>query len=83
MTAPARCRSCGAEIRWATTQRGKPLILDAHPSDEGTVAVDERAGVPRALVVRTDSVLNAMRARRRPLYTQHLTACPDVLEELS
>ncbi len=32
------CRSCGAEIIWARTERGSKMPLDAEPSDNETLA---------------------------------------------
>lgn len=31
------CRSCGAEIIWCRTERGKKMPLDAQPSDNDTL----------------------------------------------
>ena len=28
---PQTCRACHAEVVWATTEKGKPMILDAKP----------------------------------------------------
>jgi hypothetical protein len=39
MAEPARCRSCGAEIAWATTPGNSLIPLDAAPRDTGNLAV--------------------------------------------
>lgn len=31
------CRSCGATIRWAVTEKGKRIPLDADPSPRGNM----------------------------------------------
>jgi hypothetical protein len=50
----ARCKSCGAPIRWAITDRALPLALDYEPSPEGTVRLATArvyGGTPRAFIV--------------------------------
>jgi hypothetical protein len=53
MAETARCRSCQAEIRWATLPDGKPMPLDANPVDGGNVAVHRHlSGVLYARVLK-------------------------------
>lgn len=60
------CRSCDAEITWATTEAGKAMPLDATPSETGThVLVD---GLTRRA---TDED----RRLHRPLYVSHFATC--------
>jgi len=39
MSDQAKCRSCGAAIRWGRTQSGKAMPLDAEPVPDGTLGI--------------------------------------------
>ncbi|WFE41931.1 hypothetical protein [Micromonospora sp. WMMD998] len=76
MTEPAypteRCKSCPAQVIWATTERGKPMPVDAAPTSDGTVLLEQ---VGSRLVAR---VLPAHRAfGRKDLRRSHFASCPD------
>lgn len=43
MGEPARCRSCGREIQWASTSAGKLIPLDAQPVADGNIAAHRDA----------------------------------------
>ena len=67
-----QCRSCPAKVIWAVTERDKPMPVDAEPSLEGTVLLEQQG--PR-LVAR---VLPAHRAfGRKDLRKSHFATCPD------
>lgn len=67
----ATCRSCGAEIVWAITDKGKRIPLDARPAGP-LFLLDVEPGAPPA------------RARRNPfageLHLSHFASCPDARE---
>ena len=68
----AKCRSCGAPIRWAVTERGRNAPLDPEPHPEGNLRVEVRRGLDRAIVVApgTEPVL----------YRSHFATCPNARE---
>lgn len=39
MPSVAKCRSCGASIKWVLTEKGKWMPLDAEPVEGGNIAV--------------------------------------------
>lgn len=42
MTLPrdhSRCRACGAVIRWAKTENGRPIPLDVAPAADGNIVI--------------------------------------------
>jgi hypothetical protein len=70
----SRCRSCGAEIVWATTEAGKAMPLDAAPTVEGNVAVTG-AEKPVATVL-AGLFLEEARSAGRELFMPHHATCP-------
>ena len=61
----SKCRSCGAKIIWATTERGKRMPLDAVADTR--IVLEHRDGQPPlARVVAT--------------YVSHFTTCPNAAE---
>lgn len=66
------CSSCGAEIRWEKTVRGKPIPLDPEPVKDahlflradGLVADDRSAPAPQGA----------------PRYMTHFVTCPNAAE---
>jgi hypothetical protein len=69
----SRCRSCRAEIVWATTGAGKAMPVDAEPVDDGNVLLDEDDGYLFATVVSPGQIpLDGS-----PLYASHFASCPN------
>lgn len=67
-----QCRTCPGQIIWAVTERGKDMPVDAEPSPEGTVLLEQEGA---RLVAR---VLPAHRAfGRKDLRKSHFASCPD------
>ncbi len=62
----ASCRSCGAPIIWAKTEKGKAMPLDAEPAQTGTLWLF-------AGVVQTGDQPPAVNG---PTYTSHFATCP-------
>lgn len=65
----AKCRSCGAPIRWAVTERGRNAPLDPEPHPEGNLRVEVRNGLDLAIVVAPGSEWG--------LYRSHFASCPN------
>lgn len=63
-----KCRSCGAAILWATTEKGKAMPLDAEPAENGNINLV--GGV--AKVVKPGEMLPGI-----PLYLSHFATCPN------
>ena len=70
-----RCRSCGAEIRWARTEKGKRIPLDDEPTVKGNVTIARQGDHVIASVL---GPMEAEIARQegRTLYLPHHASCP-------
>lgn len=70
-----KCKSCGAPIIWATTQKGKLMPLDAAPDPDGNLAVSRWATViavhPRTELTDTQGF---------PTHKSHFATCPHAAE---
>lgn len=65
------CRSCGAPVIWAETERGRSMPVDAQRSRKGNIALRLRADVrPLARVLRPDQCFG-----RIDLRTSHFATC--------
>ena len=75
----SRCRSCDAEIRWATTPAGKAIPLDLEPSPFGNVllsaATHHEYGNAVAKVL-AGAELEQAHADGRRLFMPHHATCP-------
>lgn len=70
----ATCRSCGAEIVWAETVRGKRQPIDPLPVEKGKIVLREREGkAPLAIVVDVDP----LPGMSEPKHLAHHATCPD------
>jgi hypothetical protein len=77
------CRSCGTEMRWATTTKGKRIPLDNEPSGEGTIAlamVQAEGGVMEVAVTLHDKALGEARQTGVILRAPHFQTCPNADE---
>jgi hypothetical protein len=74
----ADCRSCGAEIKWARTEKnGKPIPVDPEPVEGGNLelhADDDGELVARALCGQ-EQTLPGMDLPDR--YVSHFATCPN------
>ena len=61
-----QCRSCGRNIYWLKTSKGKLMPVDTQPSKDGNIVIEE--GI--ATVVSQGSLFG------EPLYTSHFATCP-------
>ena len=74
----ARCRSCDAEIVWATSATGKAMPLNAKPDPMGNVRLFGAAGA-RSAVVLAGEKLEAARSSGALLFMPHHATCPEGL----
>lgn len=69
----AECRSCGAPIVWATTEKGKKMPVDTEPVSDGKFILEEEDD---------DSARKALFIGDRdpysgPRYSSHFSTCPN------
>ena len=82
------CSSCGAEITWVYTEKGKAMPLDVEagklgPKGEPPKFRKERVeegegGIKRKIVHFVKD--NEMEANTRPLYHSHFVTCPNAAQ---
>lgn len=65
-TQPDRCRSCGADIEWATWSSGKAMPVDLAPDPSGKLVVI--AGAVRVATPEDDKL-------KRERRTSHFATC--------
>lgn len=70
-----QCRSCGADMVWVVTRKGKRMPLDPKPSEEGRFVYDgdDADGKPKVAYLR-DGQLKFHTGER---YTSHFATCPN------
>lgn len=68
------CRYCPARIRWARTTNGNPIPLDADPTDDGNVVLDE-TGLEAGVLGPLDAEL--ARQEGIDLFMPHHATCPN------
>lgn len=71
------CRGCGAEMRWALTDKGKGIPLDPEPVADGNLVLDSEAADGRPVVryVRKGEDTGIL-----PRYVAHFATCPEAKE---
>lgn len=77
-----QCRTCHAPIIWTTTDRGRPMPVDAQPARGGNVALrwaadappDARPDAPPAVL--SSVVKPALAYGRTDLHLSHFVKCP-------
>lgn len=65
------CRSCKAEIFWASTEKGKAIPIDYAPTERGNVVIIAPADPREPLVASMD----VMRRASGPRYVAHFATC--------
>lgn len=75
----SRCRSCGAEIRWAETAAGKTIPLDVEPISTGNVDIVFIGGEEVALVLGPGDAVAAQAAGHK-LFLSHFASCPNAAQ---
>jgi hypothetical protein len=74
----SKCRTCGASIFWVATAAGKLMPVEAQPSPDGNVLVDDLGGglVWRATVLGPGELeLVKLAEPDRPRYLSHFATC--------
>jgi hypothetical protein len=61
-----RCKTCGAEIIWAETERGRPMPVDAKPL--------------KVILLEDLGELFAPKAKVVNAFVSHFATCPDAAE---
>lgn len=74
MGEPAHCRSCGAEIAWATTPGNSLIPLDNAPRDTGNLAVHRN---PRGDLIARPLTGGALPEAHEKLGISHFATCPN------
>ena len=71
----AACRSCGAEILWTVTHKGRPMPVDAEPVEGGNIRLrhDDDGIVAEYPGKEHPSLFEAP----RPRYVSHFATCPE------
>jgi hypothetical protein len=69
-----KCRSCGADIVWCQTGKGKAMPVDAEPCADGNVAITA-SQVPGQLPFA--NVLTPPTLGLEALHKSHFATCPD------
>ena len=72
----SHCRSCGAEIVWATSPTGRAMPLNAKADPMGNVRVFGASGA-RSAVVLAGEKLKRAQADGSLLFMPHHATCPD------
>jgi hypothetical protein len=65
------CSSCDTEVFWALTEKNRPMLVDAAPSDDGNLQVVEHKGLVHSRVLRPDQGVGLTR------YQSHFRSCPN------
>jgi hypothetical protein len=76
LPAIARCRVCGARIRWLKTDRGRNIPLELEPDPQGAWVMDD--DVALGLLA---APYQAQRHGGMPRYRSHLERCRPVVEQ--
>jgi hypothetical protein len=63
----AKCNSCGADIIWVKTAKGKSMPLDPS-SPDGTFVIEDGVAI------------SAPNDGRRPLHKSHFSSCPNAAQ---
>ena len=71
------CRSCGARIVWAETEKGRKMPIDFYPSSEGTIVLRYPQGEKQPLAI---VGVPADAFPREDRFTSHFATCPQADE---
>lgn len=70
----ADCRSCGAPVIWTVTERGKRMPVDAEPTPDGNIRLEQSTGgAPLTAVYLPSGTGSLLAAGER--YTSHFATC--------
>lgn len=68
----SECRSCDADVIWAVTTNGTPMLVNREKVAGGNVELEPRPGPPVARVVKPQPGVER--------YVSHFTTCPRAAE---
>jgi hypothetical protein len=70
----SKCRSCEADVIWLEHERtGKPAPIDAKPTSDGNIVVDDVGGTYSVV---PEQVRDNLIEAGMPLHTNHFATCP-------
>jgi hypothetical protein len=70
------CRSCGARIRFAETEKGRRMPIDVKPSENGNVQLIPGVKGPVAIVLGGQRLEEFRKSHPTwPLFTSHFATC--------
>jgi hypothetical protein len=75
------CRSCGAEILWAETERGKRMPVDKEPVADGNLGLFYLGDQDEPQIRPLDAAPQLFDTEVR--YVSHFATCPDAAEHRS
>jgi hypothetical protein len=81
----AECKSCGAPIRWAWTDKDKRMPLDAEPSEKGNMEIigygtKDGTTEPIVRVLKKGEGDTLPGLEPPPRYISHFATCPDAAQ---
>lgn len=81
---PSACRGCGAPIRWAVTEGGNRIPLDAEPDEAGNCIIIAKSVPGSSALTPVVRVLGGSQEAifggpdpDEPRYRAHFVTCPD------
>ena len=81
-TEPRACKSCGAQILWVITAKGKSMPVDAHPTPIGGFILTHNKRADRLLATYVKSMPPEEQAElgTRNRWESHWATCPNATE---
>jgi hypothetical protein len=78
----SKCRSCGASVIWFVSEKGKPVIVDPEPIEEGNIIIKHGPGMDDEVAhyetkEEKEARLKAKIPAARTAYRSHFVTCPD------
>lgn len=70
------CRSCGARIQFAETEKGRRMPVDARPNEKGNLHLIVRSEKLPIAVVLNKEAAETYKQEMKPLYVSHFVTCP-------
>jgi hypothetical protein len=83
MSETAHCRSCGADIIWAVTEKGKAMPVDPTPLPDGNIVLSMRTNQAPVAAIQTKESIEYLLAQAKYtgqehlLFKSHFATCPN------
>lgn len=72
-----KCRSCGAKIIWAVTEKGRRMPIDPQPVGRGNIQLRQQPPLPPlAVYLGQDTIAHLPPGQLERLLTSHFATCP-------